>query len=94
MKSVGRSPGRGAMDPQLGPPGPSVYRPLILRMLRTRTPAIRRLGLETLRRCGKPPPTMLQAVAKAQKDPDAGVRCRPPKHWWKRDPPTACRRNC
>jgi HEAT repeat protein len=49
---------------------------LILRMLRDTEPLIRRLGLETLRRSGLKSPELLQKVAKAQRDPDPGVRCR------------------
>jgi len=52
------------------------YLPLILRMLKDQEPAIRRLGLETLRRCGLRSTELMRKVAKAQRDSDPGVRCR------------------
>jgi HEAT repeat protein len=49
---------------------------LILRMLHDAQPSIRRLGLETLRRCGMHSVDLMQKVARAQRDSDPGVRCR------------------
>jgi HEAT repeat protein len=52
------------------------YGPLLLRMLKDPEPSIRRLGLETLRRCGLRSTELMRKVAKAQRDLDPGVRCR------------------
>lgn len=49
---------------------------LIARMLKDPEPAIRRLGLESLRKSGLRSSDLLQKVAKAQRDADPGVRCR------------------
>ena len=49
---------------------------LVMKMLRDPDPSIRRLGLETLRRCNLRSTVLMRKVAKAQRDPDAGVRCR------------------
>jgi HEAT repeat protein len=45
-------------------------------MLKDPEPAIRRLGLETLRRSGLKSTELLRRVAGAQRDADPGVRCR------------------
>lgn len=49
---------------------------LVMKMLRDPEPSIRRLGLETMRRCNLRSTDLMRQVAKAQRDPDAGVRCR------------------
>jgi HEAT repeat protein len=49
---------------------------LVMAMLRDPDTSIRRLGLETLRRCNLHSTELMSRVAKAQRDPDAGVRCR------------------
>jgi len=49
---------------------------LVTKMLQDPDSSIRRLGLEALRRCNLRSTDLMRKVAKAQRDPDAGVRCR------------------